>query len=86
MEPEVEAQEQLWRRIEGRLRRQAPPQGPILATGVSEQAIEEVEREVGGILPEDVRASYRLRDGGFSLARASPRPRPGPEGLVCPLA
>jgi cell wall assembly regulator SMI1 len=63
----VESQGQLRQRIAGSLQRQAPPQGPILAAGASEQAIEEVERELGVILPEDVRASYRRHDGRFSL-------------------
>jgi cell wall assembly regulator SMI1 len=63
----MSALEQLWQRIEVSFQRQGSPRGPSLPLGASEQAIEEVERELGVTLPEDVRASYRRHDGGFSL-------------------
>lgn len=56
----------LWQRIEPRLQLQVLPSGRDFAPGASEQAIEEVERTVGAMLPADVRASYRRHDGGYS--------------------
>jgi len=63
----MDALEQLWECIEAAIQLQAPPHEPILTPGASEQAIADIERELGVMLPEDVRASYRRHDGGFSL-------------------
>lgn len=63
--------DQLWQRIEAGWRLQTPPAESDLALGASEQAIEEVERLLGTILPQDVRASYRRHDGGYSVELVS---------------
>src|SRR5262249_9624304 len=67
MSDAVDQIDHLWRRIEARLALQASPTAPHLAAGSSEQALNRVEAELGIVLPEDVRASYRRHDGGFSL-------------------
>jgi cell wall assembly regulator SMI1 len=59
--------DQLWRRIETRLPLGASPTGPHLAAGASDQALERLEAALGGVLPEDFRASYRRHDGGFTM-------------------
>jgi cell wall assembly regulator SMI1 len=64
--------DQLWRRIEASLRLQTPPTGPHLAPGTSKQAIEQLEGVLGGLLPEDFRASYRRHNGGFTMHLVTP--------------
>jgi cell wall assembly regulator SMI1 len=67
----MKAIDQLWRRIEAGWGRLYPPPGPDLAPGASEQAIEELERLLEFHLPEDLRASYRRHNCGYSVALVS---------------
>ena len=68
----MDAIDQLWRRIETSLRRQAPPSGPQFAPSASEPAIAQLESVLGVTLPEELRASYRWHDGGFTMQLVTP--------------
>jgi cell wall assembly regulator SMI1 len=63
----VTSVDRIWQRIEAGWRLHTSPIGPDLAPGASQQVIEEVERLLEVTLPEDVRASYRRHDGGYSV-------------------
>lgn len=71
MEMDRDAIDQLWQRIEAAWRRLSFPSGPDLAPGASEQAITALERLLDVTFPEDVRASYRRHDGGYSVELVS---------------
>jgi cell wall assembly regulator SMI1 len=68
----MDAIDQSWRRIETTSRRHAPPTWPQLAAGASEEAIDQLEAELGVSLPQDFRTSYRLHDGGYTMQLVTP--------------
>jgi cell wall assembly regulator SMI1 len=57
----------LWRRIETSLQMVAPSAETHLAPGATEHEIKQLEEVLAVAVPEDFRASYRLRDGGFTM-------------------
>lgn len=61
----------LWRRIEAALQATQSPILQTLAPGASEEAIAQAEAVIGLALPEDVRASYRIHDGGIRMQLVS---------------
>ncbi|HKV85777.1 MAG TPA: SMI1/KNR4 family protein [Ktedonobacterales bacterium] len=61
--------DRLWQRIEVVWQRQ--PCATILRPGASKHAIEEAERTLDVIFPEDVRVSCRRHDGGYSVKLVS---------------
>jgi cell wall assembly regulator SMI1 len=58
---------QLWQRIEASVLARTSSLELPFASGATERAIDAVEDVLGIRLPEDVRATYRRHNGGFSL-------------------
>lgn len=63
----MESIERLWWRIENWMQRHAPERWQQLAPGATEEALHRLETILDITLPDDVRASYRRHDGGYTM-------------------
>jgi cell wall assembly regulator SMI1 len=67
----VDTIEGLWQRIEAWMPLHAPQLWHQLAPGADEAKIKHLESILDITLPEDVRASYRLHNGGYEIKLVS---------------
>lgn len=63
----MDAIEEVWQRIEAAWQTSAPPDSRPIAPGATEDEIKRLESLLAIVLPQDVRASYRLHNGGFTM-------------------
>jgi cell wall assembly regulator SMI1 len=67
----VDGIHELWRRVEAAMAVHAPDDLKRLTPGASDEALVRVEGVLGLTLPPDVRTSYQLHDGGYTVQLVS---------------